>query len=95
MIPDKNRLLILIVFGGKEREKVETILNELSPNICNEYTSATTYHDGKWLAIAVDSDETRADIKKLLLLSQRKSRNIKTTNTKCEIISQARTYKYY
>ena len=95
LIPGKNRLLILIVFGGKEREKVETILNELSPNICNEYTSATTYHDGKRLAIAVDSDETMADIKKLLLLSQRKSRNIQTTNTKCEIIYQPRTYKYY
>ena len=87
--------MILIVFGGKEREKVETILNELSPNICNEYTSAKTYHDGKWLAIAVDSDETRADIKKLLLLSQRKSRNIQTTNTKCEIIFYSLIYIYY
>ena len=48
------------------REKVETILIELSPNIRNEYTSATAYHDndGKWLAIAVDSDKSVVDIKK-------------------------------
>ncbi len=74
LIPEKDRLLILIVFGGKEREKVETILNELSPNIRNEYTSATTYHDGKWLAIAVDSDATVADIKKLLTIKRKPKR---------------------
>jgi hypothetical protein len=35
-------------------------LNELSLNIRNEFTSARTYHDGKWLAIAIDSDKTMA-----------------------------------
>ena len=60
--------------GGKEREKVETILNELSPNIRNEYTSANTYHDGKRLAIAVDSDEAKADIKRRLTLKRKPKR---------------------
>ena len=74
LIPERNRLVIQIVLGGKEREKVEAILHELSPGIRNEYTSATTYHDGKWLAITVDSDETIADIKKLLAVKRKPKR---------------------
>lgn len=49
-------------------------MNELSPNIRNEYTSAKTYHDGKRLAIAVDSDEATADIKRRLTLKRKPKR---------------------
>ena len=39
-----------------------------------EYTSAKTYHDSKWLAIAVDSDEATADIKRRLTLKRKPKR---------------------
>ncbi len=73
LIPERNRLVVQIVLGGMEREKVEAILHELYPGVRDEYASAMTYHDGKWLAIAVDSDEVLEDIKKLLAI-KRKSR---------------------
>lgn len=60
--------------GREGKRKVETILNKLSPNIRNEYTSANAYHDGKRLAIAVDSDKATADIKRLLTLKRKPKR---------------------
>jgi len=70
LIPERNRLMILIVLGGKEREKVEAAMHEFDPGIREEYARATTYHDGKWLAIAVDGDEILEDIKKLLVIKR-------------------------
>lgn len=74
LIPERNRLLILIVLGRKEREKAETVLHELDPSIRDEYARAATYHDGKWLAIAVDSDLILEDIKKLLVIKRKPRR---------------------
>lgn len=71
LIPERNRLVIVIVLGGGEREKVDAILHELIPGIQSEYTNAATYHDGKWLAIAVDSDESIEDVKKLLIIKRK------------------------
>ena len=56
LIPERNQLRIQIVFGGEEREKVEAILPELVSHAREDYVAATTYHDGKWLGLAVDSD---------------------------------------
>ena len=71
LIPEKNRLLILIVFGAKEREETEKILPELCPEIHTKYEDATTYHDGKWLVIAVDSDRILHDIETLLRIKRK------------------------
>ncbi len=75
LIPKHNRLLIQIVFGGEEREKAEKILPELSPAVRDAYMNATTYHDGKWLALVLDSDEVQADIERLLAV-KRKPRHV-------------------
>ncbi|MCX5644617.1 MAG: DUF3788 domain-containing protein [Phycisphaerae bacterium] len=71
LIPERNQLVVQIVFGREEREKVENILPELSPNICKMYAEATTYHDGKWLAIVADHDEVFDDIEKLLVIKRK------------------------
>ena len=71
LIPERNRFLIQIVLGGKERDEVETILNELSPYIRRLYEQATTYHDGKWLAIPVDRDDLLEDIQRLLAIKRK------------------------
>ncbi len=74
LIPERNRLVVQIVFGGEEREKAENILPELTPTVRTAYTEATTYHDGKWLAIVADRAETLDDIEKLLAVKRKPKR---------------------
>jgi hypothetical protein len=62
------------VFGGEEREKVEAVLSELVSHARADYTAATTYHDGKWLGLVVDSDEVLADVKRLLAIKRKLKR---------------------
>ena len=76
MIPGKDRLAIQIVFGKDERLKVEEIKKNLSSRTRNAYESATTYHDGKWLLLDVDSKEVIHDIE-ILLITKRKPKNSK------------------
>jgi hypothetical protein len=70
-IPEKNAFRLLIVFGAKERDKVEAIRAELSPNTRKAYDDATTYHDGKWLRLKIDNDKTVADVERLLAVKRR------------------------
>ena len=70
LIPERNQLRIQIVFGGEEREKVEAILSELISHAREDYVAATTFHDGKWLGLVVDSDEVLADVKRLLAIKR-------------------------
>lgn len=71
LIPEKDKLLIQIVFGGKEREEVEKILSLLSPIVRKQYREAPTFHDGKWLAINIDNDLIFDDIKKLFVIKRK------------------------
>jgi len=75
LIPEHNRLLIQIVFGAEERQKAEKVLSELSPGVREAYANATTYHDGKWLALGLDSDEVLADIERLLTVKRKPRRS--------------------
>jgi hypothetical protein len=74
LIPERKRLVVQIVFGGEEREKAAKILPELTPSAREAYTEATTYHDGKWLALVVDRTEILDDIEKLLALKRKPKR---------------------
>jgi hypothetical protein len=71
LIPEQNQLRMQIVFGGKERAQVEVILSELVSHAREDYVAATTFHDGKWLGLVVDSDEVLADVKRLLSIKRR------------------------
>ena len=71
LIPEQGRLVVQIVLGGAEREKIEALLPELSPAVRRIYAGATTYHDGKWLAIPVDSAGVLTDIERLLTIKRR------------------------
>ncbi len=75
LIPERNRLVVQIVFGGEERQKAEEILPELTPSVRKAYAEATTYHDGKWLALVADRKNTLGDIEKLLTV-KRKPRSV-------------------
>lgn len=74
LIPERNRLLVQIVFGAEERAKAEEVLPELSPEVREAYANATTYHDGKWLALVLDRDAVQADIERLLAVKRKPKR---------------------
>ena len=71
LIPEKHRFALLIVFGAEERSKVETIKDSLSQYVQSEYDRATTYHDGKWLLLTIDSDAVLKDAMCLLALKRK------------------------
>jgi hypothetical protein len=73
-IPEKNRFALLIVFGAEERAKAEAIRDSLSTYTQKEYDKATTYHDGKWVLLTINSDKVVEDVRKLLAI-KRKPKN--------------------
>ena len=64
-------MAILIVFGKEEREQVKTIADTLHADVRRAYDEAVTYHDGKWLFLAVERDDMLDDIEKLLAVKRR------------------------
>ncbi len=70
-IPEKNRFVLLIVFGAEERAKVEAIWDSLSKLTQKEYDRATTYHDGKWVLLTINNDKVVEDVRKLLAIKRK------------------------
>src|SRR5512133_2910249 len=71
LIPEKNRFALLMVFGTEERGKVEAIKNCLAKKTQKEYDQATTYRDGKWLLLVIDTDRVVKDVMLILALKRR------------------------
>lgn len=76
LIPERHRCALLIVFGKEERGKVESIRDRLSVRTLEEYDGATTYHDGKWVLLTVDSGRLMEDVR-LLFSTKRKPKKEK------------------
>jgi len=75
-IPERNRFALLIVFGAEERTQAEAILDSLSTRTKKVYDEATTYHDGKWVLLTINSSEVVEDVMKLLEIKRKpKKRN--------------------
>jgi hypothetical protein len=70
-VPERGRFKVLLVFGGAEREKVESLLPDLLSHVREDYGKSTTYHDGKWVFVSVDSAKVVSDIQQLLTLKRR------------------------
>lgn len=77
LVPEKNRFALLIVFGGEERAKVEAIRDSISQYVQREYDKATTYHDGKWLLLTIDSDMILKDVLRLLAVKRKPKNEVK------------------
>lgn len=71
LIPGRNQFKIQIVFGGEERAKVDAILPDIMSHARDDYSEATTYHDGKWLGLVVDSEEVLEDVKRFLIVKRK------------------------
>ncbi|HEY4759431.1 MAG TPA: DUF3788 domain-containing protein [Thermoguttaceae bacterium] len=70
LIPEYKQCKIQIVFGTEERKKVEAILPELHPQVRDAYSSATTFHDGKWVGIVLDSNAVLKSVERLLFIKR-------------------------
>lgn len=71
LLPERGRMNVVIVFGAAERDRAEALLPSLVPRVREDYLAATTYHDGRWVLVNVDSDDVLADVKRLLELKRR------------------------
>jgi hypothetical protein len=70
-IPERNRFALLLVFGAEERKSIESMRDMLSVQTRREYDNATTYHDGKWVLLTVNSATVIEDVRHLLSVKRR------------------------
>ncbi len=61
----------MIIFGKTERDKVEAIRSELSPETQRIYDEAATYHDGKWVMFELTDTSLFSDMEKLLRIKRK------------------------
>lgn len=74
LIPEKDRFLLLIVFGTDERSRVEAMRQELSERTRAAYDEAGIYHDGKWVLLSVDDEVVVSDVERPLAVKRRPNR---------------------
>ena len=70
LIPERGQFTVLLVFGAAERVKVEAVLPDLASHVRDDYAKATTYHDGRWVSVVVDSKAVVSDVERLLVLKR-------------------------
>jgi hypothetical protein len=66
LVPAYKQLSVLVVLGGAEREKFEQRRYSWSPELVKLYDETRTYHDGKWLTVAVSSAGQRHEVTELV-----------------------------
>ena len=74
LIPERKRFALLLVFGRDERAKVEALQNDLSSDTIKQYYEATTYHDGKWLLMIINTDSRVSDVDILFKVKRKPKR---------------------
>lgn len=75
-LPEFRRFSVLVVLGQAERQKFEARRDSWPPEIIRLYDEAHTYHDGKWLTVAVSSGEDRLHVAELLRLKRPSSQTL-------------------
>lgn len=71
----ENKSGLMIIFGGAERDKVETIRQELYEKTVAVYDEAKTYRDGKWVMFPLDK-ALIADYMRLLSIKRKPNKRI-------------------
>ena len=74
--------LVSVTLGGKEREKFEEQRVIFGDVVCNEYDTADTLHDGKWLGFEVRDDSLIDDIIRLVQIKRKPNRKIPVKDIK-------------
>lgn len=70
LLPEYRTFSAVVVLGEAERKKVEARRDKLSIRLMELYDAAETYHDGKWLKIAISSPDDLKDAVDLLMLKR-------------------------
>ena len=71
LIPERGHMAVMIVFGGKEREKMADVLPDLDARFRKAYAEAHTYHDGKWVLFNLRGKADLDDIMAALTAKRR------------------------
>lgn len=66
LLPETGAFTALVVLGGKEMEKVQALLDELSPEVRTLIENTQQLHDGRWLWIRPRCEADITSIKALL-----------------------------
>ena len=74
MLGNKYTLSLLGARAAQLPPSIERALVDWGWHKRDDYVAATTYHDGKWLGLVVDSDEVLADVKRLLAIKRKPKR---------------------
>lgn len=67
---NENKSGLMMIFGGAERDKVETIRQELNEKTMAVYDEAKSYRDGKWVMFPLDK-ALIADYMRLLSIKRK------------------------
>ena len=70
LVPAYRLLSVLVVLGGAEREKFEERRYSWSPQLVKLYDETRSYHDGKWLTVAVSSAAQRREVIELVSMKR-------------------------
>jgi hypothetical protein len=70
LVPAYRLLSVLVVLGKSEREKFEERRYFWSPEMVKLYDETRTYHDGKWLTIAISSADHLHEVTELVSMKR-------------------------
>ena len=70
LLPAHGLLSVLVVLGRAEREKFEARRYFWSPQLVKLYDEARAYPDGKWLTVAISSEDDRREVMELMSMKR-------------------------
>ena len=65
---------LLLIYGKKERQTFEGIINEFTVEIQNFYQGCKTYHDGKWMFINVYREDQVDELIRMMYIKKKPNR---------------------
>lgn len=74
LFPEKGSFSFLIVYGKKEIDVFQSRKREFSPLIIKIFDKTEKLHDGKWLWIRIKDSSLLDDLKRLVIIKQRPTR---------------------
>jgi len=70
LVPAYRLFSVLVVLGGAERDSFEERRCLWSPQLLELYDETPTYHDGKWLNVAISSAAHRREVIELMSMKR-------------------------
>jgi hypothetical protein len=70
LVPAYRLFSVLVVLGKAEREKFEERRYSWTPELVKLYDETRTYHDGKWLTVAISSADDRHELTELVSMKR-------------------------